>query len=477
MKRILILSLVALMLFSCVACEFATEDDVINSTENESSNNESSTESSDESNNSDVVEPDVSEDSSVTEDSSDVSDETSTDNVIVKEITDIKITINGYSDLSKNGYTITSGSDKKVSVKLKGLESVLTAITAESVIASVDAGNISETGDIELLITYKAPDNTEIVFTSDSLVTFKIKRSSAEIVPPVVDEIRTVNGVLISGIRAMETFGGTASSGKKTAENLNKFKEEIGANVNLYVLPSPLASAFYAPVGYEKSITRHSECFYGMRDALVNVGFVDTLSVLSTHVSEDIYFRTDHHWQALAAYYAVEELCKVAGVPFDDLSTYKAYSNNNMLGSFYNYYTHDPVLRDNPDTMTWYEPTREHTVTYYSNDYFKNPSADRSLFSSSKSYTKFLGGDNTALIKTNVNNGRKLLMFKDSYGNACVPFLVGSFEEIIVTDYREFKLNAKEFIEEHGITDVCFQLAAFSVAGSKRDYIIDLLNY
>ncbi len=476
MKRILILLFTIIMIFTCVACEFASEDDVINSNDN-SSNTESSTESSDETVSSDMENSDVSDENSASTDNSDVSDETSTDNVIIKEITDIKITINGYSDLNKSGYTITSGDDKKVTVKIKGLESVLADITADSVLASVDAANISETGDIELLISYKAPDNTEIVYTSDSFVTLSIKKSSAEIVPPVVDEIRTVNGVLISGIRAMETFGGTASSGQKTAENLNKFKEEIGDNVNLYVLPSPLASAFYAPVGYEKSITRHQECFYGMRDSLVNVGFVDTLAVLSTHVNEDIYFRTDHHWQALAAYYAVEEFCKVAGVPFDDLSTYKAYSNTSMLGSFYIYYTHDPVLKENPDTMTWYEPTREHTVTYYSNDYFKNPSADRSLFSSSKNYTKFLGGDNTAQIKTNVKNGRKLLMFKDSYGNACVPFLVGSFEEIIVTDYREFKLNAKEFIIEHGITDVCFQLAAFSVAGSKRDYIIDLLNY
>ena len=90
--------------------------------------------------------------------------------------------------------------------------SICTSSLLNASICNVAISTISETGDIELLITYKAPDNTEIVFTSDSLVTFKIKRSSAEIVPPVVDEIRTVNGVLISGIRAMETFGGIIES-------------------------------------------------------------------------------------------------------------------------------------------------------------------------------------------------------------------------------------------------------------------------
>jgi len=128
--------------------------------------------------------------------------------------------------------------------------------------------------------------------------------------------------------------------------------------------------------------------------------------------------------------------------------------------------------------MTWYIPAREHTVTYYSVSNFTNPKTGMSLFSSNKGYTKFIYGDSyTTHIQSNVGNGRKLLIFKDSFGNALAPFVLSSFDEVYIADYREFKLNAVEFIEEHEITDVCFAMAAFSVAGSKRDYITKLINY
>ena len=127
--------------------------------------------------------------------------------------------------------------------------------------------------------------------------------------------------------------------------------------------------------------------------------------------------------------------------------------------------------------MVWYIPTRAHTVTYYSKDKCTNPKTGLTLFGSNNGYTKFIYGDSyTTHIQTNVGNGRKLLVFKDSFGNALAPFLVGSFDEIYIADYREFDLNAKTFIEEKGITDVCFSMAAFSVAGSKRDNITRLLN-
>jgi hypothetical protein len=128
--------------------------------------------------------------------------------------------------------------------------------------------------------------------------------------------------------------------------------------------------------------------------------------------------------------------------------------------------------------MYWYVPTRNHTVEYYTRDNYKNPVTGRTLFAEGNSYSKFVYGDSyTTHIQSDVNNGRKLLIFKDSYGNALAPYVLSSFEEVYMADYREFKLNALEFIEEHGITDVCFAMSAFAVNGSKRDYITKLINY
>ena len=67
-----------------------------------------------------------------------------------------------------------------------------------------------------------------------------------------------------------------------------------------------------------------------------------------------------------------------------------------------------------------------------------------------------------------MNNGRKLVMFKDSFGNALVPFLLNSFEEICVVDMRYFELNAIDYIQEKGATDVLFADCVFTACGGNR---------
>ncbi len=471
MKKLLLLITVFAMLLSSVACGTKTDVTESNGT-NSSASNENEASNEPENNSSDGNENASSEsiapsESTVPSEPDDIPSE-SDNEISQKNISDIPVIVKGVDKLNLNGYKINGDFSFNVSVTVKGTNTALSEIDADDIVASIDVSNIKEEGNIQCVIDFVAPEGVSITSRSDSIATISVKKVSAEIVPPEVDDVRIVEGVLISGTRAMEQFYGKASGGANTAATLNDFKKQMG-DVNVYALPAPLASAFYAPVGYEISISRHQECFYGMRDALVDVGFVDTLSALSAHVDKDLYFRTDHHWQALAAYYASEKFASVAGVPFDSLSTFSVKSEDGVLGSFYTTYTKDAVLKNNPDTMVWYEPTRQHSVEYYSrNDISGSPITDRTLFSTNSGYTKFIYGDSyTTHITSNVGNGRKLLLFKDSYGNALVPFLVGSFDEIYVADYRYFESDVSDFIEEQGITDVCFSIAAFGVNSFK----------
>ena len=300
------------------------------------------------------------------------------------------------------------------------------------------------------------------------------EESSKEPEPLPVSKPHEVNGFLVYNYRAMEQFGGSATGGQLTAELLNKFKERVGDGVNVYAMPIPNASAFYAPEGYERSITNTKNCIYGLRDALVNVKFVDVYSALLPHTEEEIYARTDHHWFALGAYYAAEEFCKVAGTGFASLSQFERNSFDGFLGSAYSAYGVSE-LGKYPETFVWFEPLQSCTVNYY-NHKFQSPSSG-SLFSSSKGYTKFIRGDGNAVqIKTDISNGRRLLVVKDSFGNALAPFMIAGFEEVYFVDIREFACNILTFIEEHQITDVSFSVSTFTVAGSKRDNITRLMN-
>ena len=455
MKRFALILIPLMLSVLLMACDFSGEN-----TDSSAGTENSSSEAS----------KNPSENTSIT-----VSDTVSPDGKTEIKIAGIPVILKGIDELKNAGYTADSSFNMTVDVVLKGEKDVVTALTTADIVASVDVSGARETGEAEFMIDYSNPEGTEIVSTSESFAKVKIDKFSANVEPPHNDEAYIANGIIISGTRAMEQFGGSEKAGRLTAEKLNAFKKAFGDSINLYVLPAPLASAFYAPSKYPNSIKNHKNCFEGLRDALVDVGYVDTLSALAAHTDEEIYTRTDHHWHALGAYYAAEAFAQTAGVPFANISTFKRDSFDGYVGTMYHYSKAD-VIKNNPETFTWYIPTSEYNLTYYSRDKFDNPVAGE-LFASSKSYSKFIFGDSyTTDIQSNVGNGRKLLLFKDSYGNALAPFLISSFDEVIIADFRYFDVNVQNFIKEHGITDVCFELCSFAVAGNSRNYITGLLD-
>ncbi|MBR2453866.1 MAG: hypothetical protein IKB35_02575, partial [Clostridia bacterium] len=77
---------------------------------------------------------------------------------------------------------------------------------------------------------------------------------------------------------------------------------------------------------------------------------------------------------------------------------------------------------------------------------------------------------------TDCKNGRKLFIIKDSYGNALVPFLTGSFEEIWVADIRYFTKNPIEFMKEQGITDYLCSMCAFFSCGPTGPLYLERLR-
>ena len=456
-KRLLAILLIASTLFTLFACDFTSE----------TSSKGNTSKTSDISNT-------VDNSSSVRDDSSaQPSDSSESDNTRV--FSGVNVVLSGVSALEKSGFAVDGDFSMTIDVTLKGDADKLDSLLAADISAAVDVSAIAEEGTFECLIDIIVPDIFDVVNKSESLATVKIKKKATEIKPVTGDTYIAEGGVIIVGTRGMEPYSGSAKAGALTAEKMNEFKQAVGDGINVYVLAAPLASAFYAPEKYPNSIANHKNCFEGLRDALVGVKYVDALSALSAHVNEDIYARTDHHWNALGAYYAAKQFSNVAGTPFDDISTFTSQTIEGVVGSLYTY-SKAKVLKDNPDTFTWYIPTRDHEVVYYSRDKFTNPVTGRTLFSSAAGYTKFIYGDSYITdIKTNVGNGRKLLLFKDSYGNALAPFLVSQFDEVIIADFRYFQLSAKQFIADHGITDVCFSLSAFAVSGKSRNYITSVL--
>ncbi len=245
-------------------------------------------------------------------------------------------------------------------------------------------------------------------------------------------------------------FGG--GKGTTYASALNRFRQELGEDVNIYSMVVPTAGEFYLPSKYDDYNASHAKSVNSINSQFIEgIIPVDGITALAAHTDEPIYTRTDHHWQALGAYYAAEALAKAADVPFADLSTYEKVVIDGYVGTMYTY-TENVSLLNDPEEFVYYKPSNDYTVYYYDTAY--NFDLTFPLFIQmpvGSSYSTFMGGDAKIVrIETDSKNGRKLLIFKDSYGNAEVPFYTGSFEEIYVCDMRYFDLNAVEFIKEVG---------------------------
>lgn len=238
----------------------------------------------------------------------------------------------------------------------------------------------------------------------------------------------------------------------------------------------PTAFAYYCPDKFKNEYGSTIDNINNIRSYLDGVADVDVYSVLSKHKDEYIYSRTDHHWQPLGAYYAAQEFAKVSQVPFSELSTYEKVTETDFVGTLYAYSNYDSQLAANPDTFTYYKPSNNNKlkVTYYDTD-FENPVASQLFFQAYQKvnlYSSFLGKDEQiAEIKTDCNNGRTLVIFKDSFGNALVPFLTGSYSKIYVVDLRYFTPNAIEFCQNVGATDVLFATCMFTCTSNKANYI------
>ncbi len=292
-------------------------------------------------------------------------------------------------------------------------------------------------------------------------------------------------GILIVGkgnkVRALMAFGGSSKGGGNYAEAANKYKEEFGSGVNVYCMVIPTAAEFYCPDAARSRTQPQRPVINNIHSRLQpGVHAVDIYTPLGKHASEDIYLRTDHHWAPLGAYYAAQKFAQVAHVPFKDLKSYDRHVIHRYVGSMYGY-SKDISIKNAPEDFVYYTPKAiNYTTTYI--DYtvdrnYRVTSASKphkgQFFchfkdGSGAAYCTFMGSDmRITQVRTGVKNHRRLMILKDSFGNAIPGYLFYSFEEIHVVDYRYFGRNMKRYVQENHITDILFANNIFNAYSPK----------
>lgn len=281
-------------------------------------------------------------------------------------------------------------------------------------------------------------------------------------------------GFLILGdstqMRAVSPFKAANTCLTNYVSTIQNYRKHLGKDIRIYMMTIPTSAEFYAAKDEDLTRRQTAAINYGQQllgDAAITVQIADTLFA---HRHEAIYSRTDHHWQPLGAFYAAREFARVADVPFMPLDNYETRYVHNFCGTMPKFAAY-PKLREYPEEFIYYVPMGveyESTFIKYTLDKSRlrvvseTAELPDNLFreykdGSGAAYCTFLGGDcNLAKIVTNTHNGRRLLILKDSYGNALPSFLLYSFERICVVDCRYFTKNIVDYIQEQGITDVLF---------------------
>jgi hypothetical protein len=270
--------------------------------------------------------------------------------------------------------------------------------------------------------------------------------------------------IVIDG-KAVELFKFNKDSFDFYARVLNDYNQKIGGKMPIYSLIAPTNSEFVQLRNY-KGITDSQNNAIAYLNSKFDDGItaVNAYDALNRHKDEYIYFRSDHHWTALGAYYAYSAFMETKGEEPVPLDKYETVQIDNFLGSTYAK-TMDKSIEKNPDTIYAYLPFVDYK--YEKHRYYQSDEADiiDMKYADTKldKYLVFLSaGDATwAKISTENKNGKKLLVIKDSYGNSFVPFLLPHYEEIYVLDPRFYDFNTSEknvadFVESKGINEVLF---------------------
>ena len=185
---------------------------------------------------------------------------------------------------------------------------------------------------------------------------------------------------------------------------------------------------------------------------------------------EYVYFRTDHHWTGLGAYYASRYFMDLVGKSYLPLSAYREVTLTGFLGSLHRH-TQSAAMAANPDTVYAYASPTVDTLTVYKSGAYQEVPMIRDSVSSSNKYLCFSYGDCPyyEIHNETIRDGSSVLVIKDSYGNAFMPMLADSYEYVYGIDYRSWDGDLSALVAERGIDTVI--VINYQVCASLSSYV------
>ena len=241
----------------------------------------------------------------------------------------------------------------------------------------------------------------------------------------------------------------------KNLQALEKFVGKAKQNADVHVMMVPTKSWIlreklpaFAPHYKEQRFYDALQQKLEKEDVLISVE-----PVLDAHKEEEIYYRTDHHWTTLGAWYAYEQYTKAVGGDLQRAQGKKKFRciSKDFYGTTYakiNY-------ARQADKIEIYEPEDKLRVVYNMGEKKTKTLYDFSFLKTADQYSVFTGGNQAVLeITGGIKNGKTLLLIKDSFANSILPFLAEDYEKHVVVDLRQLNVSGDRLLEMFSPTDI-----------------------
>ena len=267
--------------------------------------------------------------------------------------------------------------------------------------------------------------------------------------------------------QGFELFGSDEARATTYAETINGFADKLNG-ITVYDMVIPNHTEMGLPQRLKDSdapSTSQADNIKAAYAALSDkVTPINCYNRLAEHNTDYIYFKSDHHWTGLGAYYAYTAFADTNDLPVLSLDDCEEQKIDGFTGSF----TNSADGLDSDTVSYWkfpYNVTMDITQADGSSASYDSPYYEAAE-GGSNTYGVFIMGDNALTVlksaSENAAAGKKIAVVKESYGNAFVPYLTNNYEEVHVIDFRYFKQNLVDYCKTNGIDEVLFMNGVMS---------------
>ncbi len=321
-----------------------------------------------------------------------------------------------------------------------------------------NAGGIKD-GEIAIIesenFSMESTDTTKLDSVDLNIVQDSIKLDNAK--------LGSAKGLMIYDGMGIQIFGGSNKYSKLFASVINDYRSTFDSTINIYYMGIPAHGEYFMPDDYKKGNSESKNIAFTSTLLNAPIKSIFISDYIKQHRDEYIFFNTDHHWTDLGSYYAYQKFCEVAALKPTPLENYDIEYRGRFLGSLYQL-TRDQRLKEKGDSLIIHKIRNKYTMKVLDNPKnFSKGSAGQMYYKWNNSYGCYISGDLPfERFDSDVKNNRRLVVIKNSFGNALVPHLVQNFETVFVIDYRYFDGSVYDLVINQNVTDILFPIPAFS---------------